>query len=90
MVAITTANSPLHTAAGSIAPAHSLKANRKQQLEAVLRSVGLGWLPLLLQQAGTHTLNRLVTKYSLQELEKIVLRESWSERSDRSCSRSGS
>ena len=32
-----------------------------------------GWLPPLLQQAGIHTLNRLVTKCRLQELEKIVL-----------------
>ena len=73
MFAITTANSPLHKAAGSIAPAHSLKADRKQQFEAVLRSGGLGWLPPLLQKAGIHTLNSLVTQCRLQELEEIVL-----------------
>ena len=34
---------------------------------------GLGWLPPLLQQAGIHTLNSLVTQCRLQELEEIVL-----------------
>ena len=61
MVAIVERGSALHQAAGDLPARGSLVAQRKAELQAVLGSVGLGWLEEPLHAVGIKSIASLTT-----------------------------